>query len=350
MKSKKELVDLFLGHNDLPKYIFGTNPHGKKVADRVGGVVFIDEFSKNDTYEGYPVVHDLQDVPKDALVLNCVACHYPVTVRKKLEAVGITNVDVHSLIKYSDIKLSFSPFWDGFDESYAQHRDEYDRLENMLSDEKSKDTYRRLIEVRANHNLDAMMIFKDDEKNQYFEDFLDLKEVGETFVDVGGFDGYTSLEFIKRCPNYEKVYFFEPEPAIMELAKKNLAGNDRIEYCQYAASNKKDTLHFASNNSGSHISDNGEIEVFAEKIDSLIHSKVTFIKMDIEGAESLAIEGAKETILKYHPRLAICVYHKGGDYVDIPRQVLAIRDDYNLYMRHYTEGMTETVMFFMPKK
>ena len=71
--------------------------------------------------------------------------------------------------------------------------------------------------------------------------------------------------------------------------------------------------------------------------------------MDIEGSESLAIQGAKETILKYHPRLAICVYHKGTDYIEIPKRVLEIRDDYDVFLRHYTEGINETVMFFMPQ-
>ena len=135
----------------------------------------------------------------------------------------------------------------------------------------------------------------------------------------------------------------------MAKAKANLKDHDNIEYCQVAAS-KKGILYFSSNDSASKVSNDGNIEIHAETIDSQIHSNVTFIKMDIEGSESAAIKGAEQTILKYHPRLAICVYHKGGDYIDIPRQVLAIRDDYDLYIRHYTEGVTETVMFFIPRK
>ena len=104
MKSKKELVDLFLGQNSIPKYIFGTNAHGLVIARRIGGgVTFIDEYNKNDLYEGYPVIHDLKKVPSNAMVLNCVWCHFPITVRKKLDEAGVTNVDVHAFINYSDI-------------------------------------------------------------------------------------------------------------------------------------------------------------------------------------------------------------------------------------------------------
>lgn len=34
----------------------------------------------------------------------------------------------------------------------------------------------------------------------------------------------------------------------------------------------------------------------------------------------------------------------------IPEQIFTIRDDYEIYMRHYTEGTDETVMFFIPKE
>lgn len=348
--NKKELVDLFLGQNEKSKYIFGTNQYGLLVARSMPQeVVFINEISKDDSFEGYSVIHNLAEVNSDSIVLNSIMSSYPITIKRKLDNAGITNIDLFSLIKYSNIPIEIE-YWRGFKESYSNYRDEYDKLYELLSDEKSKDTFRRLMDVRLNLNIDSMNVFKVDEINQYYASFLNLQEEGESFVDVGGFDGNTSLQFIKRCPRYDKVYFFEPEPDIMAKAKNNLAGNENIEYCQFAASNKKEILHFSSNNSASKVTDSGEIEIHAEKIDSLVHSKVTFIKMDIEGSESLAIEGARETIMKYHPRLAICVYHKGADYVDIPRQVLAIRNDYDLYMRHYTEGVTETVMFFMPKK
>jgi hypothetical protein len=77
---------------------------------------------------------------------------------------------------------------------------------------------------------------------------------------------------------------------------------------------------------------------------------VTFIKMDIEGSECNALAGAHETICRCHPRLAVAVYHHAGDLWRIPQLVLATRDDYSLYLRHYTEGVVETVMFFIPQK
>lgn len=49
--------------------------------------------------------------------------------------------------------------------------------------------------------------------------------------------------------------------------------------------------------------------------------KVDFIKMDIEGAEPKALTGAAQTIRKYHPRLAISVYHVSDHPVTVPRVI-----------------------------
>lgn len=102
--------------------------------------------------------------------------------------------------------------------------------------------------------------------------------------------------------------------------------------------------------SGSRISDEGEVAIHVDRLDDVLTCKPTLIKMDIEGAECQALEGARQTIAQCHPRLAICVYHNVGDFYRIPRLVLSIRSDYDIYLRQYTESIYETVMFFIPRK
>lgn len=85
-----------------------------------------------------------------------------------------------------------------------------------------------------------------------------------------------------------------------------------------------------------------------ERFDDMVPGRVDFIKMDIEGAEGDAIAGMEECIRKWHPTLAVCVYHQPDDFWKLPGKILAIRDDYSLYMRHYGAGVDETVMFFVP--
>ncbi len=91
------------------------------------------------------------------------------------------------------------------------------------------------------------------------------------------------------------------------------------------------------------------IEVTTIKIDSFVKennlTKVDMIKMDIEGAEVPALEGARETIKKYKPKLAICVYHKDSDLWLIPNLINEIRDDYEFYLDSYTGFGGETILY-----
>jgi FkbM family methyltransferase len=185
-------------------------------------------------------------------------------------------------------------------------------------------------------------------KEQYFPDFLQLEK--EIFADVGGFDGQTSLELIKRCPDYKAVYIFEPSQDNLDLAKKNLFQHSNVQFIAKGLSNKFAELRFKSHDgAASSISELGDVVIEVDALDKIVSEKITFLKMDIEGAESLAIEGAMQHILNDHPKIAIAVYHKSDDFWQIPTQILAIRNDYDLHLRHYTEGTDETVMYFLPK-
>jgi hypothetical protein len=56
------------------------------------------------------------------------------------------------------------------------------------------------------------------------------------------------------------------------------------------------------------------VETLAGICDKLGIPKVDFIKMDIEGAEIQAVEGAMPLLTKHHPKLAITTYHRAFDF------------------------------------
>ena len=59
-------------------------------------------------------------------------------------------------------------------------------------------------------------------------------------------------------------------------------------------------------------------------------ARVDFIKMDIEGAEQKAIAGARNTIARWRPRMALCLYHRREDAEMIPKAVRGIAPDYHM--------------------
>ena len=78
--------------------------------------------------------------------------------------------------------------------------------------------------------------------------------------------------------------------------------------------------------------------------------EATLIKMDIEGTEMEALEGAEKTITKWRPDMAISVYHKPEDIYEILAYILRLVPQYDVYLRHYMLGKAETVAFFIYNK
>ena len=72
---------------------------------------------------------------------------------------------------------------------------------------------------------------------------------------------------------------------------------------------------------------------------------VSFIKMDIEGAEHNGLLGAEKQIRANRPKLAISIYHKPEDMWDLPGLILSFQPDYKLYLRHYSIAASETVLY-----
>lgn len=205
--------------------------------------------------------------------------------------------------------------------------------------------------VSENKIVDGAVLFDMSEGKQYF----DLAQLphdyeNEIFVDVGCYDGLSAAFFNDWCKGKGFSYCFEPDKTNIErihriLKNKGITTYELIDKGVWSEVGK---LGFVSTgNSVSHVSDDenaGSIDVVS--LDSVLSDKrVTFIKMDIEGAELEALKGAKRIIEEQKPKLAICVYHKPQDIWELPELILEYNKDYQFYIRHYSYKDNETVLY-----
>lgn len=184
---------------------------------------------------------------------------------------------------------------------------------------------------------------------QYFDREIMIPRDGEIFVDGGCFDCGTDREFIKWCSgNYKKIYAFEPDSKNYE----HCAGQCRLEnirnvelYNKGLWSCETELSFQETGNSCARVGE-GAVVIRTASIDAVTEGEpVSFIKLDIEGAELEALRGAERTIRKHHPRLAICIYHKPEDIIEIPAYILSLYEGYKLYIRHYSLNVSETVLY-----
>ena len=344
--NKNTIVELFINDSLIEKYVMGLNDVSRQLADLISVNGFIDDFTEMETFCGLPIIK-AQDIPENAVVTSCSLAIWPVTVSKLLSNQNVKHVSILDLMNDDRLDIRI-PFIDSFRLDYEKNSAFYSLLRQSLQDEKSKILLDDIISFRVHGDLGAMEKYEVNVKTQYFEDFLHFYD-GSVFVDVGGFDGMTSIEFIRRCPNYGHVYVLEPSDKNHKSVMKNLSSYKNVTVIKKGLSNKNQILSFSDDlGSRSGITQEGNVEIEVDLLDNLIKDRTTFIKMDIEGAESDAISGAAETILADHPILAISVYHKPTDIRTIFEQIQSLRQDYDIYLRHYTEGTDETVMFFIP--
>ena len=192
---------------------------------------------------------------------------------------------------------------------------------------------------------------------QYFPDDLYTNNPDEVFVDCGAFDGDTLKNFLAKQNNQFSYYYgFEPDPVNFGKLRDYVAQlpgelSSKISVGQYGVSDTRKTLKFSSDgNMQSAISENGNISVDCISIDEYItNHKVSFIKLDVEGAEPDVISGAKKTIKNNLPVIAISVYHQYNHLWTLPLAIKHLSDDYEFYLRPHCKASFDLLCYAIPK-
>lgn len=334
-----------------PRVLFGRNVYAQDLIRKFAIHAVVDDFCSESHFDGVPIIRS-DRIPADAMVL-ALSGGRPLTVKDRLDQLGLDHLDYFAFEKHSGLILRPIVFNEGFSEDFERNRARYEWVAGLLADDISRDSFRKLISFRHKADLELLRGFKHRELEQYFEPFLTLQPQGEVFYDVGCFDGYTSSEFVRHCPDYRAVHAFEPEAGNIQVCESRLGVLPRIDVHRFGLSDAPAELQMSAAGSGSAVNATGAQTIRVKTLDSLALVPPTFLKMDIEGAEMAALRGARSTIANAKPKLAIAVYHYSigtMPFWQVPELVLSIYPDYEIRLRHYTESIYETVMFFLPKR
>ncbi|WP_434290106.1 FkbM family methyltransferase [Clostridium botulinum] len=291
-----------------------------------------------------------------------IASSYHIEIENQLKKMGIYNVRYLSKDTY---KIYFED-----SKNILKNKSYIQQLIDILYDKKSINTIKGIIKYILTGKIEFINNISVD--NQYFQNKLLNISSNEIFVDAGAFTGDTIEKFL-QITNYKfrKIVAFEPEKNNFKKLNEyisNLNVKEKIQLFNCGLYKENSKMQFIENiDSASRIfKDNNEdldklkvagvnsieyvdsIDVIS--LDNLFNcEEITFIKMDIEGAEKDALLGAQNIIKLYKPKLAICIYHdvlEHKDLWEIPFFIKSLVPQYKLYIRHHSkETISETVCY-----
>ena len=234
-----------------------------------------------------------------------------------------------------------------------RHRDEIIAAFELLCDDESRKIFTEQLAIRTHMNLQE--VGQPDGKGQYFtEEVVRRMPKSPVIVDCGAFNGDTIELFLHNVPGVAltKYYAFEPDAANLLDLRAYIDDlppeiEDKIEVIPAAVGDKVCRVGFNSGHgSASSVGLAEDNAVDCLTVDSVIGGgRCDFIKMDIEGFESEALSGARETIAREKPILAISAYHKPNDFFKLILQIKKMNVDYRFYMRRHECDVWDTVIY-----
>lgn len=230
----------------------------------------------------------------------------------------------------------------------------YDKLRNSKTYDSATDTF----DLVAFPEIKDMYYFAETYWHNY--DFKPTKNEFATVIDCGAYIGDSILQVCRDIPEQKIVYYaFEPDHDNAQIIRNNSEFSRvcyKLEALEYGVGNANKALgfEFPSNlqkDAGRFVDvgdDYDGIKLEIRRMDDLdldIKGQL-YIKMDIEGSELDALKGGERLIRKHRPFLAICVYHRKNDVIDIPNYINSLGCDYKFFLRC---GF-HTILWAIPKE
>ncbi|MDR3267665.1 MAG: FkbM family methyltransferase [Tannerella sp.] len=229
-----------------------------------------------------------------------------------------------------------------------KNRDVLKALYESLSDPLSKDSFVAYLMSKIHQDMCYLPPVFD--KHQYFPAGLFNLTDQESYFDCGAYTGDTLADFLQATRGaYRHIWVAEPDPSNYRqltgyIRERQLSGVEAINKGIYGFTGR---LPFQAEGSMlSMITEDSSNYIEVDTIDHIVAGRpVTYIKMDVEGAEWMALQGAENTIRANRPILGISIYHKKQDLIDIPVYLKTLAPEYAFYFRVHKKLAIDTVLY-----
>lgn len=239
---------------------------------------------------------------------------------------------------------------------YATARGRFEGLDTRLADPQSRCLLREHVRWRV--TLDPASLPMPDRAHVYFDPRLFSLPEDAAVVDCGAFDGDSLRHFLRwHGEAFRAFHALEPDPVSHERLERYVATlprhvSSKISVHQVAAGSSAGEIQTsASGMPGSQgQEDRGEgVSVRRDRLDEMLADEtIHHLKLDIEGAELDALEGAWSVIARDRPVIAVAVYHRPLDIVDLSSEVIDRTSDYAYFLRSHDDDGIDLTLYAVP--
>jgi FkbM family methyltransferase len=269
----------------------------------------------------------------------------------------LENLGAQSIMSLSELyfvsRRPGEPETDYLDDLFA-NRNRYHALFMAIADRRSREVLSAVLKHRLSLATNHLADVAERGHPQWFDPAFLPRTDRDVFVDGGAYDGDTAIGYDQsRGPGYRHVHAFEIDQDVAARALRRTAHLPNVTIHNCGLSDRKARVSYRKTGGtdgaiGSDVQSSNYVEL--QTIDGAIAEPITFLKLDVEGEEAKAIDGARQHLICDRPTLAVALYHKAHDLWDIPRRILDVLPDYRLHFRHYTDIAYETIVYATPMK
>ncbi len=327
-----------------PIVLYGMGNGADKILDwceanqvKVSGIFASDEFVRHQLFRGFIVksyAELKEELGENLLIVIAFASERSEVLVRFQELAAEQEVLAPHLPLFADETENVSLEWLA----------KYERELQMVYDSLADDWSRKVFANTLNYKLSGKVQYLFDCETKRVEDIASLvaPNQDEVYFDLGAYNGDTINELGEMTDyRWKKVVAVEPDRRNARklrmyadtLAEKNLT----VEVHEAGIWKISGELGFSdSGGRQSTFLANDKKIVPVTTIDYLAQERqVTYIKMDVEGAELQAIEGGQHTLRAYKPKLFVAAYHYDVDLFRIPLALWQLVPEYKIYLRKH---------------
>ncbi len=322
----------------LPLVLYGMGNGADAILDKMAAeglaasaIFASDEFVRGQSFRGFTVEHysDIKARLGDFAVVIAFASELPEVLARFKELAAEHIVFAPHLPLYVGSKTVDKAWLT----KYAA------RLQNV---------YERLADDKSRQVFAAVLNYKLSGKPQYlwqcetvrFDDLQQLFALGseESCLDLGAYDGDTVREFLKLTGgNYKKITAVEADRRNYRKLCAKIGALKNVQLIEAAVWNEDTELDFSdSGGRQSTLINAHKRKVRALRMDGVLGGdSVSYIKMDVEGAEKEALLGLRQHIGRDKPKMFIAAYHYDNDFFELPELIWQLNPYYKIYLRKH---------------